>query len=137
MCVEREQGEEGVCRVLVVDDDNVQLELVGYLLKRQGIVARCCPSGDAALQLVECEKYAAVLTDYQMPAMNGIEFIRALRLRCPALPVALVSAQLTDDVQREALAAGAVGAYRKPTTLAELLTLIGGMVGDGSPVTVH
>lgn len=133
----RTAGEVSVGRVLVVDDDRVQLELVGHLLKRQGIAASCCLSGDAALRLVECEQYAAVVTDYQMPAMNGIEFIRALRRRCPALPVVLVSAQLTDEVRREALAAGAAGAFRKPTTLVELLALLAGMVREGSPAAVQ
>jgi CheY-like chemotaxis protein len=108
--------------VLVVDDDECVRELMGLVLEGElGIRPVLVEDGAQALRaLHECEA-KLVVTDVQMPNVDGIEFIRTIRASPAhrALPVMVVSA--SPDARRAALAAGGDDYLDKPFDLDALV----------------
>ncbi len=68
-------------RVLLVDDDELELELMADRLSAAGFEVARARNGEAALQLIEQQWYPLVITDWLMPVMDGIAFTEALRSR--------------------------------------------------------
>jgi two-component system, cell cycle response regulator len=68
-------------RVLLVDDDELELELMADRLEGAGFEVACAPNGEQALQLIDAQWYPLVITDWLMPVMDGIAFTEALRGR--------------------------------------------------------
>lgn len=103
--------------ILVVDDQPVSLmilrQLVGLIDKANTIHAFSSPR--EALSWTASNPVDLVLTDYQMPGMNGIEFIRALRSNgCAKVPVVMVSADDDHGIREEARQAGVTEFLSKP-----------------------
>ena len=95
-------------KVLIVDDSRVIRGVVREALAEVGIVAVEAEDGAEAVRLFESEKPDAVISDVQMPGIDGAQLTRLLRARSPRrVPIVVLSA-LDDDVSRKAgLAAGA------------------------------
>lgn len=68
-------------RILVVDDDEFAAELIAARLTRAGFEVARAQNGAEALKLLEQQWFPLVITDWQMPVMDGIEFTQALRAR--------------------------------------------------------
>lgn len=68
-------------RVLVVDDDALEAELIADRLTAAGFQVACAGNGQEALAVLERQWYPLVITDWQMPIMDGIAFTEALRSR--------------------------------------------------------
>jgi two-component system, cell cycle response regulator len=68
-------------RVLLADDDELELELLADRLRSAGFEAACAFNGEQALALMQERWYPLVITDWQMPVMDGIAFTEALRER--------------------------------------------------------
>ena len=86
--------------IMVVDDDALVLRNIAAMLEDLGHVPVEAPSARNALALLQAgEEVDLVLTDYAMPAMNGVELAWTIRTRRPDLPVVLMSgyADLPDD----------------------------------------
>jgi putative two-component system response regulator len=109
-------------RVLSVDDEPLILNLIQRLLGLQGFDV--VTSNDPASVLGSFHEGAwdVVVTDIHMPAMDGLELLRALRQRQPDLPVVVVTAEGTVDTAIQALREGATGMLVKPFTGEALLT---------------
>jgi PAS domain S-box-containing protein len=87
----------GAVRVLVVDDNEINRQLVSKILGRSGYICRAASSGEAALKALAEEDFHVVLLDVQMPGMDGFECARAIRagqggVRVPRVPVVALSA---------------------------------------------
>jgi PAS domain S-box-containing protein len=90
--------------VLVVDDDEViQLTAVG-LLEREGLRVTSCASANEALAAVRAEphKFNLVVTDFNMPAMSGLDMARNLALIRGDLPVLIISGLVTTELRAQA-----------------------------------
>lgn len=74
----KERGDHHGTRVLVVDDNSVNLRITSMLLKPYGIEAELAPSGAACLQACAEQSFDLVFLDHQMPGMDGEETLRAL-----------------------------------------------------------
>jgi CheY-like chemotaxis protein len=72
-------------RILVVDDDRTTRQLLGSILDLEGYSVDQCAEGYAALQLLRRQPYAALLTDYMMPGMTGLELTQAARELQPGI----------------------------------------------------
>lgn len=110
-------------RVLVVDDNSVNLSVMEMLLGREGAIAVTAQSGIEALQLFEAAEFDLILLDIAMPQMDGPETmhrLRALSLRA-APPIIAVSAHaMPTDIERF-LAEGFNGYVTKPVRRQMLL----------------
>ena len=78
--------------ILIVDDDAGQRSLLETFLRAEGYRTQSAASGEAALQMLLVEPFAMMISDVRMPGMSGIETLRRVRQKHPALPVLLVTA---------------------------------------------
>ncbi len=101
----------GPGKILIVDDEADFREMLAEVCKMNGYCVNCANSGMDALHRLKEEAYSLIIVDYQMPEMDGIEFIRQVRKRWGLLPVIAVSAI---DVGKLFIDAGANLFLEKP-----------------------
>jgi len=107
--------------VLLVDDSSTMRKIISRSLRQAGLdFGEIYEAGDGqeALAMLEKESIDIVLSDINMPNMNGIEFLREKGNR-PAIkdiPVFMISTETGEDIIGEAKSLGAIGALKKPFT---------------------
>jgi len=108
-------------KILVVDDSTVDRTIAGGLLEKQeGWHAEFAVDGREGLTRLEAELPDVILTDLQMPEMNGLELVQEVKNRFPLVPVILMTAQGSETIAVEALQQGA-SSYVPKIQLTELL----------------
>jgi two-component system chemotaxis response regulator CheY len=118
-------------RALIVDDSSVLRALVGRMLREAGYQVSEASTGDEALQVLQRDGIPeVVLVDWNMPVMNGLDFVRVVRRELGDREVVLmmVTSETESSQVARALAAGANEYLMKPFTweaLAEKLELLG------------
>ena len=119
-------------RVLLVDDDQEVLEFLHTLLALEGIDAVQASDASAALQELRAGSVGLVLLDVAMPGVDGLQLCRQIRSDAGfgRTPVVVLSARPGQQVESEALAAGADEFVRKPFDNDELLQLVRGRLGS-------
>jgi DNA-binding response OmpR family regulator len=119
-------GEPAAPRILVVDDDQGNREVLAYYLRRQGFVVSTAETGEQGLAALDAEPFALVLLDVVMPGMGGLETLRVLRSRFSAsmLPVIMVTGLDAGDDVAAAFDLGAADYVTKPYQLADALARI-------------
>ncbi|WP_438024928.1 response regulator [Sorangium sp. So ce233] len=112
-------------RVLVVDDSPMDRRLSGSLLKkRAGMEPMYAENGVEALQTIARAMPEIVLTDLQMPEMDGLELVEAIRREHPYLPVILMTAHGSEEIAVQALRRGAASYVAKRNLAAELVSTV-------------
>lgn len=112
-------------RVLVVDDSPMDRRLSGSLLKkRAGMEPMYAENGVEALRTIARTAPEIVLTDLQMPEMDGLELVEAIRRDHPYLPVILMTAHGSEDIAVQALRRGAASYVAKRNLAAELVNTV-------------
>ena len=108
--------------VLYVDDEEAIVFLMKRLLERRGYRVSGFTNPKEALAAVRAdpEQYDIAVTDYNMPQMSGLEVAIALREMRSDLPVVLASGYITEELRKEAPAAGVRELIYKPDTVEEL-----------------
>jgi CheY-like chemotaxis protein len=120
--------------VLVVEDVPSQQKLLVTVLKKAGHLVSSADSGQRALELFHEQSFDIILMDVQMPGMNGLDAMRAIRecekeTETHVLIVAVTAHALSGD-EDKCLAAGADAYVRKPVRLVELMGLLKQLVSD-------
>jgi EAL domain-containing protein (putative c-di-GMP-specific phosphodiesterase class I) len=116
--------EEG--RVLVVDDEVALGELFATILGEAGWQIDIAHSGAEALSLLGARPYEVVLSDIDMPGMNGLQLLKAVRAQDLDLPVLLVTGHPQLESAVQALEEGALRYLLKPVALDALTQAVGG-----------
>lgn len=116
--------------VLLVDDSATMRKIIGRTLRQAGIdFDNIFEAGDGqeALTVLESESVDIVLSDINMPNMNGIEFLRekAGRDAIKDIPVLMISTETGDDIIGEAKSLGAAGSIKKPFTPDKVNEILG------------
>jgi len=109
-CQEREEEcvMTAAIRVLYVDDETSLLDLCKTYLERSGeFIVTTATSAPEALRILEFAKFDAIVSDYQMPEMDGIEFLKVVRGRGDKTPFIIFTGKGREEVMIEALNAGA------------------------------
>jgi CheY-like chemotaxis protein len=107
--------------VLIVDDYGIDRRLAGALVaKVPGLRATFAADGAEALAALTAAPPAVVLTDLQMPGMDGLALVEAIRARHPEVPVVLMTAHGSEEVALQALRAGAASYVPKRLLAREL-----------------
>jgi chemotaxis protein histidine kinase CheA/ActR/RegA family two-component response regulator len=110
-------------RILVVDDSMSVRRAIATLLEDQGYEVQLARDGIEAVRALEKSRPDALLTDLEMPNMNGLELSQHLRSRAElaALPIIMITSRSMDKHRRQALSAGVNVYLTKPYTDFELL----------------
>jgi two-component system chemotaxis response regulator CheY len=108
-------------RALIVDDSSVMRKIVERSLRQAGLdplVVREAGSGVEGLEVLRAEKVDLILSDINMPAMDGLEFVRQIRAQnlAPGVPVVMITTESSEEHVKQAILAGARGYIRKPFT---------------------
>ncbi len=113
-------------RVLVVDDDPTTRRLLTHTLKRNGYEVTAAEDGHQALEVLEMESADLVLTDRNMPQVDGLALLKALRASDAhrRVPVIMVTSSSDERDQPEAEAEGATAFLTKPVGSRELLETV-------------
>ena len=122
-------------RVLVVDDSVVVRKVLTVTLRQLPEFLRAeieeAANGALALKKLEAQRYDLVLSDIRMPAMDGLELLRAVRgaLQDAETPFVLISTLGTEDDVQKGRQAGATGYIRKPITPHNIMTELQEILG--------
>ncbi|MEM8668135.1 MAG: response regulator [Planctomycetota bacterium] len=106
--------------VLVVDDNPVDQKIASRCVSEHGATSLFAKNGREAMEIVERERPNIVLTDLQMPEMDGLSLVRRIRQSHPGIPVMLMTAFGSEDIAVQALQAGATSYIRKRILRQEL-----------------
>ena len=118
-------GQQVTC--LLVDDDPLQLALTEELLKQSQVEVVCCTNPRKVCEWLRSRSFAVVITDIQMPQMDGYQLLRMIRESDMAgadrLPVVALSANVGKE-QEHYREAGFTAFLNKPFTAAQLISLL-------------
>jgi CheY-like chemotaxis protein len=121
--------------VLIVDDSQVDRRLAGGLLARHpgggdgpGLNVLYADNGMQALEVLARDRPDLVLTDMQMPEMNGLELVEAIRSRFPLVPIILMTAHGSEELAIQALQRGASSYVPKRNLARDLLETVEGVL---------
>ncbi len=106
--------------ILVVDDEPDILDAIELMWAGQGVDVETAPSAEAALANLTSAP-DVVLTDFKMPGMDGIQFVRQLHERFPDVPAVLMTAFADPQIKDRAQSAGIVDFITKPFDPDDLL----------------
>ena len=114
-------------RILLVDDEPAQLGLLREFIKTTGMTSFSAENGKEALKKLEQEEVDLVLTDVQMPEMNGLELLERVQQQYPDLPVIALSGQ-PNVTPGDYLKKGFSGSLMKPYSSKQLIEIIEGVL---------
>ena len=81
--------------IMVVEDDRLNRALLSKVLRQEGYQVLEACDGDMALKILQAVPCDLVITDFLMPILNGIEFVRQLRSLQPQIPVIFITGYLS------------------------------------------
>ncbi len=108
-------------RALIVDDSSVMRKIVERALRQAGLdplVVHEAGSGIEGLDVLKASQVDLILSDINMPSMDGLEFLRQIRAQdlAPGVPVVMITTESSEEHVKQAIQAGARGYIRKPFT---------------------
>lgn len=122
-------------KVLLIDDDRIQLMLTSAMLQQQGIRATCCEQLDELTEQLRTQSFDLLLTDVQMPAINGFDLLKLLRAsnipQARTIPVIAVTAR-SEMEMKDFREHGFAGVLHKPFSVKDLISTMG-----NQPLTVN
>jgi signal transduction histidine kinase/CheY-like chemotaxis protein/HPt (histidine-containing phosphotransfer) domain-containing protein len=116
-------------RVLLVDDNQINLRIATIMLTRAGYRVDTAENGEAAVASATATRYDTILMDIQMPGMDGVEATRAIRaLPGPAgsVPIVAMTANAMSGMREEYLSAGMNDYVSKPFAPKNFLAIVAG-----------
>lgn len=120
-----QQTEEGTFRVLHVDDEPGFLELVSIFLTRADgrfVIVQATSASNGLDHLSE-QAFDCVISDYDMPGCNGIEFLEEVREEFPELPFILFTGKGTEEIASDAISAGVTDYLQKQASTCQYTVL--------------
>jgi DNA-binding NtrC family response regulator len=107
-------------KVLIIDDEGDFLEALSERLRIRGMDVSTTTSPKEALKKIDEESYDAIILDFQMPEMDGLEALKEMKKKNPDLQVILLTGHATVERGVEALKSGALDFVEKPIDLESL-----------------
>jgi DNA-binding NtrC family response regulator len=123
-------------RLLIVDDDFELAMVLGFELARAGYQCELAATSDAALAHVDRTAFNAVITDWRMDGLSGVDLLNALTSARPKLPVIVMTGSM-ESRAAEAMDGGAFHYLTKPFDVDELSGVIAQAIGDSEDATAE
>jgi len=111
-------------KVLLVDDEKEFVEVLGERMKNRGMDVTTTTSAMDAVKKVTAESYDAIVLDLQMPEMDGIQALRAIKKIKPEMQVILLTGHATVEKGIEAIKMGAMDLIEKPADMKTIIEKI-------------
>ncbi|HEY0032917.1 MAG TPA: response regulator [Devosia sp.] len=113
-------------RVLTVDDSRTILAMLHHTLSNAGFEVLQAEDGQQGLDVLKTQDVDVVITDINMPVMDGIEFIRNVRAsgQYQSLPILILTTETSQDKRDQGKAAGGTGWIVKPFDPEKLISVI-------------
>jgi DNA-binding response OmpR family regulator len=119
-----------MARILIADDDAHIARVMNIWLTRHGHKAICVANGRQALDTVRAQAVDLVITDMNMPELDGLALVKGLReIKGDGLPVIVLSARCDQRELMDALSSYGVAVYPKPFLPSYMVTEIHRMLG--------
>lgn len=120
-----------MARILAVDDSAAMRQMVGITLLGAGHQVEQASDGVEALEIAGKQKFDLVITDVNMPNMDGITLVRELRTKAnyKFVPLLVLTTEATAERKQQGKAAGATGWLVKPFNPERLLATIAKVLG--------
>lgn len=120
-------------KVLIVDDSSTMRKIVTRSLRQAGLdFDKILEAGDGqeALTMLQAEPVDLILSDINMPNMDGLSFLRekAGNAAIKDIPVIMISTETGSDILNEAKSLGAVGSIKKPFKPEQVNEIIGNLI---------
>lgn len=117
-------------QVLIVDDSATMRKIIMRGIRQAGIeVADFKEAGDGAegIKAIEAGKFDLILSDVNMPNMNGLDFVKAAseKLAAATPPIVMITTEGSEEIIKEAMKRGAKGYLKKPFTPEQIQEVIG------------
>ena len=125
-------GDAPTPHILYLDDDDTLVFLVRRLLERRGYRVTAMLNQQEAIDAVQANPtgFDLLLTDFNMPGMSGLDVAKAVLAINPALPVAVASGYITDELQVNALAAGVREVVFKTDAVEDFCAMVARLVAE-------
>lgn len=122
----RQAGNLSRKRILIVEDDPDHREILTTRLRSFGFLCQEAADGYGGLDKLGHSPFDLVISDYQMPQMNGIQFIQSIRMTkgLSTIPIILMTGHSDPTVIEQALSAGATTTLTKPCSFDTLKTAL-------------
>ena len=115
---------EARCKVLIVEDDKLQLSLISEILADVGFSVYTATSAEKGLQILRQSEVSVVITDVRLPGMDGLSFMRKIKREFPYIEVIVITAFSCVDDAVKAIKEGAFHYVTKPYEPEILINLI-------------
>ena len=110
--------------ILLVDDDINYLHLLGTLLKFEGFDVSTASDGINALETLKHNKFKMMITDFNMPEINGVELATRVKEQCSDMRIVLATGGNVSEIVEAAANAGISELFSKPIELQSFLAVI-------------
>jgi len=88
-------------RILIVDDEKVIRDLLSTILSKLDYEVAVARNGDEALKQIKQDTFSLVLTDMQMPGIDGLTLAKRIKDHSPETPVIMITGQRQEDIKKK------------------------------------
>jgi chemotaxis protein histidine kinase CheA/ActR/RegA family two-component response regulator len=127
----------GLTRILLIDDSLSVRKFVGRMLERAGYQVETAVDGEDGVKKATARRYSVIITDLEMPKLNGYEVIQTLRQRAgtKATPIMVMTTRAGEKHQQAAMSLGASGYLTKPVEERALIAAVEQWIGRTAGAT--
>lgn len=125
------RGGKHMDEILLVDDNKELLWLVRILLEQEGLAVRCAESGEEALSKLRTMSFRLMITDLDLPGVDGFSLSRIASKIVPCMPVIMITGSIAPGIPEQAERAGITKIIAKPFHLREIMAAIRDIEGSG------
>lgn len=111
--------------VLVVDDDHMVLALAKIFFESEELEVDCAANGEEALRKIQERPFFMMITDFNMPGMDGLELAAKVRGIAPLMPIFMTSGNASPEIRRLAEEIGIAKVFDKPFCFETILMAMG------------
>lgn len=121
-----------MANILIVDDSASMRQMISFTLKQTGVhTVKESIDGKHGLQAVQSEKFDLIITDMNMPNMNGMDFSKALRARSDYkfVPILVLTTESSPELKQQGRETGVTGWIVKPFNPDQLVKVVQKVLG--------